>query len=200
MVAASYSRRKRSSLKDYFITFIIAIVIALLVRHFLLEAYHIPVDVDTMSPAILPGDYIFINKLSFFVTAPFSESRLTSVKMPQRGDIVVYASPLESRKRLVRRVLGLPGDQIRLFADGWHVNEVPNGEAAAGQSRPLQVYQVPSDTMFVLGDNEKLAPNVQQPITFVPLSYLRGKVLFVGFSFDAVAKSVRWQRFAKGVS
>lgn len=195
MVAATYSRRKRSSLKDYAITFIIAIVIALLVRHFLLEAYHIPVDVDTMSPAILPGDYIFINKLSFFVTAPFSERRLTSVKMPQRRDIVVYASPLESRKRLVRRVLGLPGDQIRLFADGWYVNETP-----AGQSRPLQAYQVPSETMFVLGDNEKLTPNAQQPITFVPLSYLRGKVLFVGFSFDAVAKSVRWQRFAKGVS
>jgi len=92
------------------------------------------VPTGSMKPAILEGDRVFVNKLAFDLKVPFTTLRIAQWGDPARGDIVVFYSP-HDEKRLVKRVIGLPGDLIelrenRLFLNGEPVSYEPLGEEA----------------------------------------------------------------------
>jgi signal peptidase I len=130
----------------------------------------------SMRPTILVGDRIWINKLAYDLKVPFSTIRLSTWSDPQRGDIVVFRSPADG-KRLVKRVVGIPGDTIELRSDRLFINGVPATyergstdddvftENAAGNSHPVLFnfakpalrsfgpVVVPVDHYFVMGDN-----------------------------------------------
>jgi len=86
------------------------------------------VPTGSMRPTILEGDRIFVNKLAYDLKVPFTTVRLMQWGSPQRGDVVVLYSP-EDGKRLVKRVVGLPGDELALRADRLYIN----GKAAEYQ-------------------------------------------------------------------
>jgi signal peptidase I len=78
----------------------------------------------SMKPTILEGDRIVVNKLAYDLKVPFTRWRLARWTSPQRGDIVVLFSPADG-KRLVKRVVGLPGDRLALRNDRLFINEKP---------------------------------------------------------------------------
>ncbi|MBI2712667.1 MAG: signal peptidase I [Bdellovibrio sp.] len=93
-------------IRDYGITIAVAIGIALTLRNFVIEAYKIPSD--AMKPTLLAGDLIFVKKWSF---------QSGKVQPPERGDVVVFASSSPgstTRPLFIRRVVGLPGDEIEV--------------------------------------------------------------------------------------
>lgn len=113
-------------------TLIAAIICAAIVRSFFFEPFHIPSS--SMKPNLLIGDYIFVSKYSYGYSRysfPFSinffEGR-TSQKRPQRGDVVVFRLPSNPSINYVKRVIGLPGDEIQmkdgtLYINGKQVNK-----------------------------------------------------------------------------
>jgi signal peptidase I len=85
---------------------------------------------QSMEPTILVGDRIFVNKLAYDLKVPFTSWRLAHWSGPQRGDIVVFFSPTDG-KRLVKRVVGLPGDEIVLRDNHLYINGQPLSYASA---------------------------------------------------------------------
>jgi signal peptidase I len=124
-------------------TVLVAVLIALAIRAFVIEPYRIPSG--SMFPTLLIGDHLFVNKFVYGIKIPFSDWRLPGLREPERGDVVVFTVaknrgdtfPADRRRDLpreefVKRIVGLPGDRLEFRPDGVYVN----GERVA--SRPLQ--------------------------------------------------------------
>lgn len=82
------------------------------------------VPTGSMKPTILEGDRVFVNKIAYDLKVPFTTWRLMEWANPDRGDVVVLLSP-ENGRRLIKRVIGLPGDVLELRRNRLHVNGKP---------------------------------------------------------------------------
>jgi len=98
---------------------IIAVFIALLIRSFLAEPFNIPSG--SMKPNLLVGDFIFVSKWSYGYSKyslPFSIPLIPNKifsRIPERGDVVVFKTPEDNRTDYIKRVIGLPGDKIKIL-------------------------------------------------------------------------------------
>jgi signal peptidase I len=159
---------------DYFFAIILSIVVALLLRRYVIAAYQI--SNDSMVPTLLNGDYIFVNKLSYVS------------KRPRRGDVVLYIDQLP----WIKRVAGLPGESFAFKNGEWTLND-----NAATISESIQV---PMGSLFVVGDNSKSKNGdlmAKPPLEFVPLNHVQGQAIFIGLSYDHQKEQVRWERIGK---
>jgi signal peptidase I len=102
-----------------------AILVALLLRAFIFEPFHIPSG--SMIPTLLVGDFIFVNKMSYGLRIPFTDPKTVHKLMeapPKRGDVVVFINPLHEESDYVKRVVGLPGDTIDVRDNVLYLNGV----------------------------------------------------------------------------
>ncbi|OUC04795.1 MULTISPECIES: signal peptidase I [Ehrlichia] len=118
--------KKRYSFIKFSSTIFLALVVALLLRVFLFEPFHIPSG--SMKSTLLVGDYIFISKYSYGYSKhsiPFSppiiRGRVFS-RLPKAGDVVVFRPPKESNLHYIKRVIGVPGDKIQLINGFLYIN------------------------------------------------------------------------------
>ncbi len=141
------SRHGRAA-AEWAILIVAALVIAIVIRTFVFQAFYIPSE--SMVPTLKIGDRVLVNKLSY------------KLHDPRRGDIVVFKAPESARteeiKDLVKRLIGLPGDTIegkdgRIYINGKPLNEpyLP----ADVKSRTFGPEKVPPDSYFMLGDNRQ---------------------------------------------
>lgn len=149
-----------------------------------------------MAPTFLPGDHVIVNRAAYHAAAP------------QRGDVVLYRYPDEEGKRLVHRVIGLPGDQIEIRTQMLSVNgEVLPEPYVQHTDQPLapgnvrdhvRPMIVPPDAYFVLGDNreESLDSRFLGPIS---KAHILGQVVFIHWSVDPSTRSPRWERLNRSV-
>jgi signal peptidase I len=110
-----------------------AILVALLLRAFVFEPFHIPSG--SMIPTLLVGDFIFVNKMSYGLRIPFTDPARVHKLMegpPKRGDVVVFINPLHTESDYVKRVVGLPGDRIEVRDDVLYVNGVEQKRTDVG--------------------------------------------------------------------
>jgi signal peptidase I len=96
-----------------------------------------PIPSGSMRPTILEGDVVLVNRLAYDLKLPLTDIRLAELGEPQRGDIVTFTSPADGQ-RLIKRVVGLPGDRIAMRQEQLYVNGVP-ACYEAGDSRPEAV-------------------------------------------------------------
>lgn len=101
---------------------LIFIVLMCLVRSSLADINHVPTG--SMLPTIIEGDRIAVNKMAYDLRVPFTKIRLAEYAHPERGDIVVFDSNV-TQKRMVKRVIGLPGDRISMRNNVLHINQHP---------------------------------------------------------------------------
>ena len=137
--------KKKSPLREAIETIVWSLVIALLIIHFVVQSFYIPSS--SMEPTLVPGERVLVAKFYY---------RLTE---PQRGDIIVFRYPIDDRKNLIKRVIGLPGEKIKISNGMIYVN----GEPLQGDKYVRTYYDygfygegektVPEDSYFVLGDN-----------------------------------------------
>ena len=141
------STKKKKVLKElvgYLITIIVAVIVATLIRIFIFEPFIVPTP--SMEPTLKVNDKVIINKLSF---------KFDSI---ERGDIVAFYSPIEESKNLVKRAVGIEGDEISLTSEG---EIFVNGEKIVEDYLPAdmnasylnQIFVVKEDEVFVMGDN-----------------------------------------------
>ena len=101
---------------------IIALVLATSIKSAIADWYVVPTG--SMIPTIIEGDRIFVNKLAYDLKVPYTTWHLSTWDNPERGDVVVFWSPKDG-KRLVKRVVGLPGDMVSMASNRLYINGKP---------------------------------------------------------------------------
>ena len=109
-------KARKGTTREYVEAIAFAVLVALGVRAFVIEAFKIPSP--SMYPTLNVGDNIFVNKFVYGPLMPFTNRRLYNGRLPERGEIVVFVYPQDPSKDFIKRVVGLPGDRIRVHPDG----------------------------------------------------------------------------------
>jgi signal peptidase I len=115
------ARKKRNVFWEYFESFVVAVVIALVLRTFVIAAYKIPTG--SMIPTLKIGDCLFAWKLPYGVHIPFTHYVLFAPKQPDRGDIIVFKYPEDPKISFVKRVIAGPGDKVEIRQKRVFVND-----------------------------------------------------------------------------
>jgi signal peptidase I len=124
LVARHLGRWRKGELREYTESILIAVGVALLLRAFVVEAFKIPSG--SMLPTLQIQDHIFVNKLAYGPTIPFTHTRLFQRLPPQRGDVMVFQYPEKPSDDFIKRVVALEGDTLEVEAghpvlNGWKV-------------------------------------------------------------------------------
>jgi signal peptidase I len=184
--------KKKSLLREYVEAALIAIFLALFIRTFVIQAYKIPSG--SMEPTLLVGDHILVNKFIYGIKIPFISKTLIPIGKPKRGDIIVFKYPLDKRKDYIKRVIGLPGDEVRIMDKEIFINgELFDGrfgvyDKSSGRDNNLGPIVVPQSGLFVMGDNRDHSYDSRY-WGFVPLDLVKGKAIIIYWSWP------HWDRF-----
>ncbi len=148
---------------------IVAVILALIIRTFLFQAFKIPSG--SMLDTLLIGDHLLVNKFIYGTKIPGGDERYLSIRDPERGDVIVFEFPEDEdksyfkRRDFIKRVIGLPGDLIEVKAKQVYVNGQPfsipqelhrDQEVIPSVASPRDFVgpiKVPEDNYFVMGDN-----------------------------------------------
>lgn len=117
------ARQRKSFYKEWIEPFLIAAVIALFIRQFVVEAFKIPSG--SMIPTLVIGDHLLVNKFVYGPRIPFTDARFFKGAEPKRGDIIVFKYPENEDKNFIKRVIGLPGDKIEIRNGVLKINDGP---------------------------------------------------------------------------
>lgn len=187
-------------------TILIAVLIALTIRAFVIEPFRIPSG--SMFPTLLIGDHLFVNKFVYGPKIPFSDMRLPGLREPERGDIIVFTvarrgndtfpadrHPEYSREEFVKRIVGLPGDRVeiqgsKVLVNGQEMDVEPLPEIFVDPNgRKLNVLEVAIDSKRykILDDPNAFFP-APRPVTTVE----EGRYLVLGDNRDHSKDSRVW--------
>ncbi len=194
---------------------VIALIIALVIRAFVVQAFKIPSG--SMLETLQIGDFLFVNKFIYGVRNPFSNKTIIPISKPKRGDIVVFEFPKDRTKDFIKRVAGVEGDRVKvinnhLFLNGKLIKEnyikndndfsyLENSSSfdASQSSTNFQEQVVPKDCYFMLGDNREKSYD-SRFWGFVHKDLIVGKALIIYWSWDSYApiskilNTIRWKR------
>ena len=203
---------RKSTAREYFESICVAVILALFVRTFVVQAFKIPTG--SMENNLLIGDHLLVNKFVFAPTLSRLENTLLPIDPIRRGDIIVFKYPEEPERDFIKRVIGLPGDTLelrkkRVYINGTMLDEpyvrylVPPDEENGGGEFDVRVQYgpvtVPPGHYFMMGDNRDNSQDSRY-WGFMPQEYIKGKALFVYFSFgeetglSSLFTGVRWNR------
>ena len=194
--------RSPSPVREYTEVVLVAVVFALFVRTFLVQAFVVPTP--SMESTVLVGDHVVVNK---FLYAPHRWIRFLPYRDVRRGDVVVFKFPEDPRRDFIKRVVALPGDVVEIRDKTVFVNGEPENEPLANHSESrvwhddalpaalqrrdqLAPVRIPPDTYFAMGDNRDSSYDSRfwGP---VPGSNLKGRALFVYWSFAPAPSGAR---------
>ena len=205
---------KKSVAREYTEAILIALLLALLIRTFIIQAFKIPSG--SMENTLLIGDHILVSKFSYGTHIPnelpfldiklFDDIVLFS-KVPQRGDIIVFKFPKDERRDFIKRVIGLPGDILEVRRQKIYINDklyedthARHTEPASGSSLvPRDDFGpvlVPEGYVFVMGDNRENSQDSRY-WGFLNVQKIRGKALMIYWSWNSIENWVRFERFGK---
>ena len=153
--------KPKSVLREYIESVVVAVLLALVVRTFFLQAFKIPTG--SMHPTLVEGDRILVDKVTYGIRMPFTAVRLPRIRPPQRGDVVVFRSIDDPSRDFIKRLVAVSGDTIeirdlKLWVNGRPLNDPPvfrqmvyyNRGKFAQAGQPVKV---PAGHYFFLGDN-----------------------------------------------
>lgn len=188
--------KRKSVLREYAEAIVIAVVLALFIRTFVVQAFKIPSG--SMKPTLLVGDHILVSKFIYGIKIPFTDKTIIKLGTPKRGDVVVFKYPLDTKKDYIKRVIGLPGDRVelvnkQLFINGRVTDDPHASYSVYGNLRNFGPVTVPANHLFVMGDNRDESSD-SRVWGFVPLPYLKGKAFLIYWSWDRTDFGVRWSR------
>ncbi|MBS1816403.1 MAG: signal peptidase I [Acidobacteria bacterium] len=190
----------KSTLREYFESIVIAVILALFIRTFVVQAFKIPTG--SMENNLLIGDHLLVNKFVFGPSANGLERAVLPLGTITRGDVVVFKYPEEPERDFIKRVIGLPGDTIELKQKKVYINGTPLDEpyvhflepprtgAAEAEITSLDVRErfgpvtVPANQYFVMGDNRDNSQDSRY-WGFLPRDYVKGKALVIYWSFES---------------
>ncbi|MBU2252220.1 MAG: signal peptidase I [Proteobacteria bacterium] len=195
--------QQKSKFREYIEAIILAVVIALFIRTFVIQAYKIPSG--SMKPTLLIGDHILVSKFNYGIKLPFLRTTLIPVGAPQRGDIVVFIYPEDRSKDFIKRLIGVPGDTIEIRNKKILLNGLPYNDKHGvymdnfiipGAVQPRDNFgpvTVPEGSLFVMGDNRDESYD-SRFWGFVSKRDVLGKALIIYWSWNQEEHWIRWSR------
>jgi signal peptidase I len=195
-----------TTLVEYSRSFLPVLLFVLVIRSFIFEPFRIPSG--SMKPTLLVGDFIFVKKYSYGLRLPVTETKIIETGEPERGDVVVFRLPSDPNINYIKRVIGLPGDEVRFERQRLTINGVMvgldvNGETFdgapvyvedldgrvhktlihnPGRSKQDGIYRIPEGQYFVMGDNRDQSKD-SRFIGTIPEKYLVGEAVRVWMHF-----------------
>ena len=208
---------RKSTFREYAEALAIAVLLALFIRTFVVQAFKIPSG--SMKPTLIIGDHLLVNKFTYGIKIPLIDRFIIQLDKPKRGDIVVFKYPKDESKDFIKRVIGIEGDVVEIQSDILYVNgekidteyvskyidEDISGaeryEESFGESKHYILDQyinyedfgpvtVPENSIFVMGDNRDNSQDSRY-WGFVSLNKIKGKALIIYWSWP------NWKRFFK---
>ena len=179
----------KSSLRENFESVLIAAILALFIRTFVFQAFKIPTG--SMENNLLVGDHILVNKFIYGPTLDGKSTWGVAARDIERHDVVVFRAPQEPDKDFIKRVIGLPGEQVEVREGIVYIDGDPLDEPYAFHSAAYGFHSdtagpiaVPEDNYFCLGDNRDNSRDSRYWGS-VPRRLIKGKAMLVYWSFEA---------------
>ena len=202
-VNAQPDAKSKSTFREYAEAIGMALLLALFIRTFIVQAFKIPSG--SMIPTLQIGDHILVNKLSYGLRIPFWERYLVGFQKVQRDDVIVFIFPEDRSKDFIKRVIGVAGDSVevrekKIYINGKQVDD-PHAhfEGDDPQTPGLSSRDgygprvVPENHIFVMGDNRDRSYD-SRFWGYVSLEDVRGKAFLIYWSWDGSDRWVRWER------
>jgi signal peptidase I len=198
--------QKRGRWRENIEAILVAVVIALFIRTFVVQAFKIPSG--SMKQTLQIGDHILVNKFIYGIKIPYWRKTIVPVKDPQKGDIIVFKFPVEPEKDFIKRVIGVAGDVVECRDKKLFVNHKPvnhdfgvytDPHIIPAQVRPRDNFgpiTVPENSLFVMGDNRDESFD-SRFWGFVDLKAVNGKAFIIYWSWDRQKFGVRWNRLGR---
>jgi signal peptidase I len=205
--------RKKSTIREYGEAILFAVILTLIIRTFVIQAFRIPTG--SMESTLLIGDFLFVNKFLYGASVPFTDLTLPAVRQPRNGDIIVFRFPEDPKRDFIKRVIGVPGDALQIIDKVVYLNGVRQDEPYVKFTNPNVIdrnhrnpnitptgmgnrdnygpYVVPDGHYFMMGDNRD---NSDDSRFWGPLSedLIKGKALFIYWSWN---KQKNFPRFGR---
>jgi signal peptidase I len=188
---------QKSTLREYFESIVIAVILALFVRTWVVQAFKIPTG--SMENNLLIGDHLLVNKFVFAPSLGPGERAVMPEQAIKRGDVLVFKYPDEPERDFIKRVIGLPGETLELrnkkvYVDGRELDEpYVHFLEPASTSQEVTSFDVrerygpvhvPADQYFVMGDNRDNSQDSRY-WGFLPRTYIKGKALMIYWSYES---------------
>ena len=191
---------KKSIVREYFESIVIAVILALFIRTFVVQAFKIPTG--SMENNLLIGDHLLVNKFVFAPTLTGIERALLPTATIQRGQVIVFKYPEEPERDFIKRVIGLPGETVELREKKVYINGKPLDEpyvhflqppGGVSEGHEVTSYDVrerygpvtvPPTQFFMMGDNRDNSQDSRY-WGFLPRDYIKGKALLIYWSYEA---------------
>ena len=204
--------KKKSMAREYVEAIVVAVLLALVIRQFVVQAFRIPSG--SMEDTLLVGDFLLANKFVYGPTIPFTDIRLPGIRKPRMGDVVIFKYPRDPKKDFIKRVIATEGQRVEVkdkvgYVDGEILPSPPKSKFTDRRilSRGISYRDnygpvtVPGDAFFVMGDNRDNSQDGRY-WGFVPMKNLKGKAMILYWSWNREAPlwdvfhKVRWGRLA----
>jgi signal peptidase I len=203
---------KKSTAREYFESIVIAVILALFIRTWVVQAFKIPTG--SMENNLLVGDHLLVDKFVFSPAPTAIERALLPVREVKRGDVIVFKYPMEPERDFIKRVIGLPGETLELKKKVVYINGQPlkedyvhflvpigaGGLEAMDKRDDYGPVTVPEGYYFAMGDNRDNSQDSRW-WGFLSRDYIKGKALMVYWSYEPDNGSVtsfltgtRWNR------
>ncbi|MDX2446525.1 MAG: signal peptidase I [Desulfobacterales bacterium] len=199
---------KKSGLRENIEAIAIAILLALFIRTFVVQAFKIPSG--SMKETLQIGDHILVNKFIYGIKLPFVQKTIIPIKQPRKDDIIVFRYPENPKLDFIKRVVGVEGDIIEVRNKKLYVNDelvdrkfaihtdlqiIPAVYSKRDNFGPVMV---PPDSLFVMGDNRDNSKD-SRFWGFVNLKAIKGKAFMIYWSWNknnsqTLLNYVRWDR------
>jgi len=197
---------KKHIVREYAESIVIAIILALIIRTFVVQAFKIPSG--SMEDTLAIGDHILVNKFIYGMKIPFTDKRILKIRDPKRGDVIVFEYPEDPSKDFIKRVIGTPGDVIEEKDKKVYVNGQPyvnphevhkETDMITKEQNPRDNFgpvTVPENSYFVMGDNRDRSYD-SRFWGFVKNPKIKGLAFIKYWSWDSANFRVRWGSIGK---
>jgi len=191
---------RKSVVREYFESIVIAVILALFVRTFVVQAFKIPTG--SMENNLLIGDHLLVNKFIFGPSANALERALLPERPIKRGDIIVFKYPEDRERDFIKRVIGLPGETLevkdkRVYINGKkldepyvHFLEPPQGAANYSEVTSYDLRErygpvtIPADKYFMMGDNRDNSQDSRY-WGMLPRDDVKGRAVMIYWSYES---------------
>jgi signal peptidase I len=184
--------KKKSALQEWIESIVIAFILAMFIRTFIVQAFKIPTG--SMRMTLLEGDRILVNKFIYGARIPFTNWRIPALHQPQRGDVMVFVYPEDPTRDFIKRLVAVGGEVVEIDNGNVYINGKPcedfdfrqrfyyNRGSFGEEGKKIEV---PKDSYFVLGDNSASSRDSRY-WGFVPKKMLIGKAMLIYWPLNRI--------------